>query len=76
MGIYFNKSLVLNALAVILVFMQSDTSSILIDVALIFIALGLAKINKDENKKFDSYIWLGLFVSFLTIFISRAFILV
>ncbi len=76
MGIYFNKSLVLNALAVILVFMQSDTSSILIDVALIFIALGLAKINKDENKKFDSYIWLGLFVLFLTIFISRAFILV
>ena len=59
-----------------LVFIQSDTSSIFIDASLVFIALGLAKINKDKGRKFDYYAWLGIFILFLILFIFKAFILV
>lgn len=38
----------LGLLLLILVFIKSDTSSILIDSAFVFISLGLAKINKDK----------------------------
>ena len=76
MEIEFNLGLLLHALAVILVFIQSDTSSIFIDASLVFIALGLAKINKDRGRKFDYYAWFGIFILFLILFIFKAFILV
>lgn len=72
----FNLGLLLHTLAVILVFIQNDTSSIFIDASLVFISLGLAKINKDKGRKFDYYAWLGMFILFLILFIFKAFILV
>lgn len=66
----------LGLLLLILVFIKSDTSSIFIDASLVFISLGLAKINKDKGRKFDHYAWLGIFILFLILFIFKAFILV
>ena len=51
----FNLGLLLNTLAIILVFIQSDTSSIFIDASFVLVTLGLAKVNKDKNRKFDFY---------------------
>ena len=76
MEIKYSKSLILSIVTAILVLIQSETSSIIIDAALILIGLGLAKINKDKNRKFDYYAWSGLFVVFFAIFILKAFILV
>ena len=76
MEIKFNKNLILSIAAAILVLMQSRTSNIIIDAALVFIGLCLAKINKDKNRKFDYYVWSVLFVVFFSIFILKAFILV
>ena len=76
MDIKLSKSFILSMIATILVLMQSRTSNIIIDAALVFIGLGLAKINKDKNRKFDYYAWSVLFVVFFAIFILKAFILV
>ena len=76
MDIKLSKSFILSMIAEILVLMQSRTSNIIIDAALVFIGLGLAKINKDKNRKFDYYAWSVLFVVFFAIFILKAFILV
>lgn len=76
MDIKLSKSFILSMIAAILVLMQSRTSNIIIDAALVFIGLGLAKINKDKNRKFDYYAWSVLFVVFFAIFILKAFILV
>ena len=76
MDIKLSKSFILSMIATILVLMQSRTSNIMIDAALVFIGLCLAKINKDKNRKFDYYAWSVLFVVFFSIFILKAFILV
>ena len=76
MDIKLSKSFILSMIATILVLMQSRTSNIIIDAALVFIGLCLAKINKDKNRKFDYYAWSVLFVVFFSIFILKAFILV
>ena len=76
MDIKLSKSFILSMIATILVLMQSRTSNIMIDAALVFIGLCLAKINKDKNRKFDYYVWSVLFVVFFSIFILKAFILV
>jgi hypothetical protein len=72
---YFNKDLMLSSLAVVLVFCQSKDSSILIEVALIFITLELARTKKKDGSKFDFYIWAVLFIAFVLQFILKAFIL-
>lgn len=72
----FNFGLLLNTLAIILVFIQSDTSSIFIDASFVLVTLGLAKVNKDKNRKFDFYAWSVLFIVNFITFIFKAFILV
>lgn len=72
----FNLGLLLNTLAIILVFIQSDTSSIFIDASFVLVTLGLAKVNKDKNRKFDFYTWSVLFIVNFITFIFKTFILV
>ena len=76
MNIHISKTLILSLIAVVLVLIQTSESTILIEAALIFITLALAKINKNDGRKFDFYAWSVMFGVFVIQFILKAFIVV
>lgn len=71
MDFYFDKRLFLFAVTMILFFCNSSKSNVLIDGALIFTTYNLYKIDKKDNKKFDYYFWILLFMISIIVFIMK-----
>lgn len=60
--IYINKRLCLFVVTAILLFCDSATTNVIIDLAIIFTTYNLYQMDKKDNKKFDYCFWALLFV--------------
>lgn len=71
MDVYINKRLCLFAVTMILLFCDSPTANVLIDVALIFTTYNLYKMDKKDNKKLDYYFSALLFLIVIIVAIIK-----